>query len=459
MRAISSVSVFVLSCGVVWACGGTTVGQTPAPVDSGAPSDEASVDAGADTAPAVDYGAPSSTYPAFKPNFAQITDNGGPKMKNPVVVSITWNTDSAQAGFDAFADAIGGTAYWKATTSEYGVGAAVSGDANHVHVATMPPAKLADADLQMLVTENAGKTMGWPAPTSDTIYAFFLPPGTSLQTQTFGGGMQDACSAGVGGYHDEVMIAGKAVSYAVVPSCKGGGTPVQESTLSMSHELIEAVTDPNPQSAPALTGFDADHFSFTYFQELQAETGDACEFFRASNFEDKETSPAPFDYFVQRTWSNAGGAAGHDPCVPAAGKVYFNVTPLMQDDVHVTIPGVLTGGASMMQPTKGIKIPAGQSATFPVGFYSDGPTGGPWTISVSKGNPILAGSQGGALIEMYNPSTLTATVDKTSGQNGEKAYVTVSVTSNGTLFDGEIVTVTSTLGTEKHYMPIWIATQ
>jgi hypothetical protein len=37
--------------------------------------------------------------------------------------------------------------------------------------------------------------------------------------------------------------------------------------------------------------------------------------------------------------------------------------------------------------------------------------------------------------------------------------VTVNVQSTGTLFKGEVVTITSTLNSVSHYMPVWIAGQ
>jgi len=409
----------------------------------------------------LDHGSPSGTYPAFTPDVGQITYNGGHVMKHPVIVAITWDGDPSQAIFDAYADAIGGTAYWSATTLEYGVSAATSGASNHAHISTTAPASLQDSDLQGLVKNNAGITAGWPAATEDTIYAFFLPPGLSLLEPSFTTGqLQDSCAQHLGGYHDQLTVGSVTSSYAVVPSCNfgKGNTPEQWTTQSMSHELIEAVTDPQPQGAQSgYTGFDADHFAWDYFQELQSEVGDACEFYRASFFEDKETTPAPFDAWVQRTWSNEAIKAAHDPCVPAASSApYFSVTPLALETVSYSVPATLTGlPSATMGKTRGILAPSGKSATFAVGFYSDGPTGGPWTISVTAGNPAISASA--SFISFYNPSKLTASVDRTTGQNGEKAYVTVNVTESGSGFGGEIVTITSTLGGVSHYTPVWIA--
>ena len=466
MRTSLSFCALTLLSAAGIACGSSSTSgpaAQPGGEDAGTPAlDAATPPPAVDAAPPPDYGKPSTTYPAFTPSLGQLQNSGGYVMKNPVIVAVTWDTDTSQASFDTFADTVGGTQYWNAASAEYGVKAATSGAANHVHISTAPPATLADADIQALVTANAGKTAGWPAPTQDTIYAFFLSPGTSLLIQAGpgGGAAQDACKQGVGGYHDQVTAGTVTTSYAVVPSCTFGGqnTAAQQSTMSMSHELLEAVTDPQPQNG-GYQGFADDSFAFEYFQELQSENGDACEFFRNSFFENKETTPAPFDFWVQRTWSNAAGAAGHDPCVPAAAAPYFNVTPLDLTQVGLTLPGILTGGAAQNKKTKGVQIAAGKSATFPIGFYSDADTGGPWTISVAPGNPILSASAGGSQIDKYNASSLTATVDKTSGQNGEKAYVTVSVKTGGSLFKGEIVTVSSKLGNVTHFMPIWISNE
>jgi hypothetical protein len=192
-----------------------------------------------------------------------------------------------------------------------------------------------------------------------------------------------------------------------------------------------------------------------YFNELQAENGDACEFYQDAFFQNGEPS---FPYFLQRIWSNSSIAGGHNPCVPTPPGTYFNVTPLGLKPVTVTIPALLTGGGTPQNTaTTGVRIPAGQTGTFMVGFYSDGPTTGPWSISAVAGNPIL-GSQGDFLAQ-YNQSSLTASIDKTTGVNGEKAQVTVKVTSTGSTFNGELLTITSTLNGVSHYMPVWIAGQ
>ncbi len=464
MRA--NLSIFVVGAILAAACGGGTntspSGESTPQNDggtekeTGAPQPEAggvtdggSSDAQAD---AGDHGQPSSNYPAFKPDFAVLQNNGGPIMKNPVVVAITWSSDPSEASFQSFADNLGATNYWKAAVGEYGVGPVVSGAMNHISMTTAAPASLADSDLQSMVTTNAGVTAGWPAPTADTIYAFFLPPGTLLQMGMGGGGGgadagTDACSQGVGGYHSEIAVGSVNAEYAVVPSCTfgPGNTAAQQSTMSMSHEIAESATDPLTNSNPGYIGFDQDHFGFDWFLEFQDENGDACEAYKDSFFEDKETTP-PFDFWVQRTWSNKQGPLGHDPCQPG-DEPYFNVAILNMQEVTVTLPPQLTGmSTSQNVQVKGVHIPVGQSATVDVGFYSDAPTSGPWTLTWGQGSP-------------FNPTPATylgAKIDYTTGLNGQVAHVTVTPNAMGKL-NAELLWFKSTLNGVSHVMPLVVS--
>jgi hypothetical protein len=481
----SGLAVVVLAGTAFLGCGGstshdsspTTDSGSPTP-DSGSPVVDAGIEAEPEAAPPVDHGAPSTTYPAFKPDVGQVVYQGGTILKQPVIVPVTWNTDPSQTTFEAYADTIGASPYWHTIGKDYSVGAATSG--GHARNASTPPGTLSDQDIQNLVLQNTtpgsaldagtgeggtvdgGTLSAWPAPTPNTIYAFFLAPGTSLLISAFGSGMpMDACSQGVGGYHGSVKspVLGGDVAYAVVPSCHfGGGSVIDSTTSAMSHELIEAATDPFSSDMNVHDigwySFDQNHFDWMYFNELQGEVGDTCEFYYEAFFKNDSSFP----YYLQRIWSNSSIAAGHHPCVPVPPEPYFNVTPLDTTSVTVTLPGVLfSGGMSQNTISKGVRIPAGKTGTFMVGFYSDADTGGPWTISATAGNPIL-GSQGDFLSQ-FNQSSLSASIDKTSGVNGEKAQVTVSVASTGSTFNGELLTITSTLNGTSHYMPVWISGQ
>jgi hypothetical protein len=421
----------------------------PADQDTGTAGDDAApADTGpADTGPAIDMTPPSDTYPAYKAWMPQLANNGGAVLSNPEVVTITWPDEPNADTFEAFGDAIGGSAYWKTLVSEYGVGAAVSGETRHVRMKDAAPASITDTDLDALVAKNAADpTSGWPAPTDQTIYVLYLPQSTKLMMSSGGGkggSSGDACSQGIGGYHMSTDVGGKQVSYAILPQCPKFGPIPGEVTLSASHEIAEAATDPQPNDNPGWVDFDDDYLAWYFFQQGAAENGDMCEFYETSNYTETESG---FAYNVQRQWSNASGAAGHDPCVPVAPGAYFNVAPLDMETVTATLGGGGGGGTTIK--AKGYKVLVGETKTFTIGFYSDAKTD-PWTIKVYESNPLLG-----------TPTTshLTVSVDKTSGQNGEKAHVTVSVSSQGRS-KTEYITVVSTQGKRQTFMPILIGSQ
>ena len=379
--------------------------------------------------PPLDHGAPSTTYPAFTPDIAQLVFNGGVVLANPVVVTITWTGDTHADDFEHFGDVVGQGDYWKQVTSEYGVGPATSGPANHVRITTPAPTSMSDSDIQTFVANSVtAATSPWPTPAAgEPIYIIYLPKTTDLKL-----GNSSACKQGVGGYHDSIVAGDKHVAYAVIPQC----SQMDEITLAASHELGEAATDPHPTSAPAWTGFDLDHLSWEFFNQFQSENGDACEFYKDAMLSATE-SDVPFA--VQRQWSNASARAGHDPCVPARPGTYFSVSPLNQEAISVDL-SQLGGGT---ETTMGYKIKVGESRQIPLGFYSDGAMPA-WKITATEGG-MYSRAKGNVDLEL----------DVDQGQNGEKAYLKVTVNTAGRT-GTELVTVVSTARGVSHYMPILI---
>jgi hypothetical protein len=126
--------------------------------------------------------------------------------------------------------------------------------------------------------------------------------------------------------------------------------------------------------------------------------------------------------------------ASHDPCVPAAaGQAFFDSAPVLTETV--TFASALTPSIV----TKGITIPIGQSKTIEVDLFSDGDTGGPWTVTADDVLHKYYGSYG-------IPATLAFQWDRTSGVNGEKLHLTVTVTSASLIGNGHAFAITSTLG-------------
>ncbi|HEY8074062.1 MAG TPA: hypothetical protein VIF62_08135 [Labilithrix sp.] len=420
----ASVLGFAIGCG---GSSNSSVGDQTPPAATDTPP--AATDMPATPPPPKDHGAVSTTYPAFTPEVGQLVDNGGQVLTNPVIVTVTWANEPNVDTFEQFADALGPSAYWKQVTSEYGVGPATSGATQHIRLADPPPATINDSDIPALLAQHLQANDGvLPAATGNEIYIFYIPEKSTFNLQG-----QEVCSTGVGGYHENTAVGGKQVAFAVVPQCGG----LDETTLSASHELAEAATDPFPMALPAYSGFDDNHLAWEFFQQFQSENGDACEFYREAPM-DATSFGVPFT--TQRQWSNKSGAGGHNPCVPAPQGPYFNVTPLDLESIDLDLSAL--GGDTAT--TKGYKVKVGETKTVPFGFYSDAATTGPWTITAQLGG-IMGRTSG----------SVDLSFDVTSGQNGQKAYLTITANTAGKT-GGELVTIVSNLNGTKHYMPIMI---
>jgi hypothetical protein len=387
-----------------------------------------------------DHGAVSTTYPGFTPDIGTLVNNGGDVLSHPVFVTVTWKGDENAAYYEDFGDKVGESAYWKTIVAEYGVGAGSSG--KHVQLDETVPAKLSDKDLDAFVADHVEHPpQGWPAPTAETIYILYLPSKTILDLKG------NACDLGVGGYHTATKAGGRDIAYAIIPQCVDpmappDAVPLKDvSTLSASHELAEASVDPYPATNPAWVGFDDNHLAWEFFQQFQSENGDACEFYQDSFFRNHD---ADLPFAVQRQWSNAAAVAGHNPCVPSAAGPYFNVTPLLAEDITIDL-SALAGPMAKAITTKGVHIPVGSSKAIPLGFYSDAATDA-WTIDAKEGG-----------LEEVDTKTVDLTLDMTKGQNGEKAYLTVKVLKASSTHTS-LVSIVSSLNGTTRFMPILIGT-
>ncbi len=420
---------------VVVACGTSTADPAPAVT----PPPDVTPDAGPDTPPVpavppptpLDHGAVSTKYPAFTPATGQIATKGGAVLASPVIVTVTFTGDPQANDVEAFGDEVGAGAYWKAIASEYGAAAAISGAANHLRLTAPAPASISDSALATFIADSlSSPTTVWPKPaTGDPVYILYIPTTTIV---TFQGA--DACQT-AGGYHGNVNVNGKQVAYAIVLRCGG---PLSDTTITASHELDEAATDPYPSESRAYAGFREEDLAWQQFLQNQDEVGDACEFFNDSMLSPGDGPAALQKYAVQRQWSNASGLAGHDPCLPEfSGEVYFNTTPLDTEDIMVAVANSLT-------TTKGYLVKAGTTRQIPLGFYSESATDA-WTIKAVNGT--LAGGPLG--------DDITLALDVTTGQNGQKAYLSVTV-KTASPSSSELITIVSKKGGVTRYMPFLI---
>jgi hypothetical protein len=257
---------------------------------------------------------------------------------SPTVVTITWSADPNAATWEQFVDALAPSAYWTATSAEYGVGAMTVGP--HVRLATAPPTNLTAEGMGTWINAQiSASKSAWPRPTAGTYYALFLPSVTSSHLREEG---ESGCDL-FDGEHDSESYKGTPYAYAIMLQCSSGnagsksGAPtgiVDEVTSTAAHELVEGAADPW-QSRPAYLGFDSAHLAWDLLQNFQDEVADACEDFPSI---DAQITSGTTTYAAQRTWSNAAASAGHDPCVPAPAGAYYTIYPQGMTTVTVKTP-------------------------------------------------------------------------------------------------------------------------
>ncbi len=146
---------------------------------------------------------------------------------------------------------------------------------------------------------------------------------------------------------------------------------LQGLTITAGHETLEASTDPRVEFVEKRGWSEVDdaHAAFEFVTE--GELADLCEFASTSDW----VSPPDMDYSIQRTWSNAAAAAGHDPCVGDPTTPYYQAIPDDPDVGTVDYEG-------FQQPTGGTKIAIGATGTVNLTVYSDTPTAGPFEVAL-----------------------------------------------------------------------------
>jgi len=350
----------------------------------GSNSNHAGPDASNPTPDAAQPDAPQGFVEAPHPTQPIVGNAGGHVLSAPRVVPIFFANDAtAKQQLEMFLTQMAASSYWPAISSEYGVGALQI--APSVMATEAPPTT--DTALQQLITAHAGGTGGWPANTPNTLYTVFLPDGVS-----FSAGGAQACVA-FGGYHDETNAG---VVYALLPRCHSMTFPdLQEVTIATSHEILEAATDPHPMSNPAFATVDNEDAIIGLAPG--AELGDMCEYARAAY------QPLVGTFMVQRTWSNASAAAGHDPCVPALTTPYVEAAANLAD---ITIQGFTT---------RGVQVAMGTSQDIEIDLYSDAQADD-WTVDAYD---VASHFQ-------KQPAELQVTLDKTTGHNGDKLKLTIT---------------------------------
>ena len=394
--------------------------------DSGSPSAPAT-DAGSDTSTESDAGDEASVdsgasyeqdpnkYPSQHSALPQLVNHGGPILSTPRIVTVSFVGDPSRDKYRAFDDAIIKSAWWSQVMTGFGVSAGTGGV--YVELPNTLPTTTAfsDDDIQALVKAKvADATL--PAPDKQTLYVMYFPPGVTL-TKANG----DGCKVW-GGYHKDVVVQSKAdagtfdVAYAVIPHCPYPGDVTQnfiQTTVTASHELAEAASDPLVTIEPAFNLNSNDAWVPGYYAGGYPENGDLCgelaDYFIEGG------------YSVQRIWSNSAAVVDDNPCAPApAGRIYFAAAPRTKAQL---ISGRKVDGY--------VTIARGSSLDVVVDVFSKGRLPHDVKLMTGKNNPQFTN---GNIIDKI-PNGITATLSQATAHNGNGVVMTISVPANATVGD------------------------
>ncbi len=220
---------------------------------------------------------------------AQLTYRDGPLLANVKVFTIFWGSAWQQSGQSGSIDQLNAFFDYILTSSlmdqlaEYSVAGYQIGYGSRTGTLNIDSPdvqnSVADSDIQnMLQQQIANGTV--PQPDANTLYFVFLPTGVTV-TQGGSASCQQFC-----GYHDN--ISGN-IFYAVMPypdcsGCLGNMAAFDSLTVTVSHELCEAVTDPVPGQG--------------WYDDNNGEIGDICAW----------NTKTLGHYTVQQEWSNHANA-------------------------------------------------------------------------------------------------------------------------------------------------------
>ena len=326
--------------------------------------------------------APTSTvYPAPHPSMPQIPRNGGAVLHDPLIVSITFAGDAWAPQIQAFGEQVGSLDWWTTVHAGYGVGPARS--AGHVAIPAAAPASISDGDVERWVAARIGDGT-LPAPTDQTIYTIYYPQTTTVTLPDVGGAAA-SCQVFLG-YHStfNLTYGGQIVPvvYAVINRCSAD---LDQLTVTASHELTEASTDPHPIDESTCGYVTLEDNAWT---GLGGENGDMCAGVSAAS---------EGGWALTRVWNNVTAAAGDQPCLPApatGAEPYYN--------------------AGIVQEV--LSVAPGGSASTEVDCYAFGPLSAAMALEARFEN-------------LEKKPTVQLSLDRKSCTNGDKVTLTVAASA------------------------------
>jgi len=219
------------------------------------------------------------------PAAAKLTYRNGPLLTNVEVFTVFWgsgwqNSPLIQQINDFFSYIVASPLIDQ--LGEYSVSEKTIGHGKFVGTLTVtspaPASTVQDSDIQDLIQQqiNSGAL---PAPGPNTLYMVYTETGVTVD-QGGSASCQDFC-----GYHDSF---GSQIYYGVLPypdcsGCTGGQDAFTALTVTTSHELCEAITDPIPGDG--------------WYDDTNGEIGDICAW----------KTKTVGQYTVQQEWSNQAG--------------------------------------------------------------------------------------------------------------------------------------------------------
>lgn len=241
---------------------------------------------------------PAGAAPASRtPNRVRLTYHGGPLLQNVQVATLFWGSDwkanDLTDYFNGFFRALFADRRYLANLAQYNTTNYTIGNGALAATTTDDQklgATIQDSDIRAEIRSQiaAGHL---PKPTADTVYFVFTPPKTVVVDE-YGDDSQNDFA----GYHD-FDFSSDGFAYAVIPYDERHSDP-RGMTEYASHELAEAITDPEPGDN-----------TVGWYDDRNGEIGDipvslyAARKIAKSDLVDQLTAADGTVYVVQKEWS------------------------------------------------------------------------------------------------------------------------------------------------------------
>jgi len=334
-----------------------------------------------------DASIPRDAGPPFviAPHGAQpvVSNQGGPRLSSPQMVVLTYDDDPYRSTLEANAQWLVGSTWLTMVGAEYGIG--LGSVIGTVHLGASPSA-ITDVEIESLLSSGIA-SHAYPRAADGSvdngvIYFIYFPARTVVTTVSDG---SQSCTD-FGGFHaSATTLGGETYSYAVIDACTSSDhslTAIESEEITVSHELIEAATDPLPGVSPT---FEMPRSSLSPWLLVGAELADLCEL---------NAGPSSYvrypPYVATRVWSNARASTNdRDPCAPSTSSApYYSVS---------------------VTPTTLQPISSGGTVTFDLAGWSTG------LVSNWRVDAMASGT-------MFTP---VLSIDRPSMNNGDHATLTV----------------------------------